>query len=152
MRTIVGGIMAKKFVPMTAAEIKELGEGAPKVPAGPNEIAQQAALPISQMGVDPELLAQMSRRVQSLTGRDLEDLTRRIAGVEVQNELVTSLTLEDIQGLEALFRDQRKQTLVNLAATMGDDGSIAQQKLNVSCCCCTPCCSCAATDVSPFED
>lgn len=105
------------------------------------------------MGVDPELLAQMSERVRGLMAHDLEDLSRRVAGVEVQNPRVDSLTIEDIQGIEALFRDQRKGVLVTLASTLGNEGTLGQQKgVNVSCCCCTPCCSCAASEVSPFDE
>jgi hypothetical protein len=154
----------KKFVPMKAAQIVEATQAAtkglpPECDAALPKAAQsdllqeQLRLPITAMGVDPELLTQMSQRVQSLTAQDLQDLTRRVAGLETPNALVNALTIEDIQGIEALFRDQRKQVIVTLAASLGDQGTMGQQKdVNVSCCCCTPCCTCAAADVSPFEE
>jgi len=148
----------KKFIPMRAEEIVDLGQGPQKgpgavQPAAPSSLlGQQMAIPIVAMGVDPALLAQMSERVQSLNAQDLEDLSRRVAGAEVQNARVNALTIEDIQGIEALFRDQRAGVLVTLASTLGNEGTMGQQKVSVSCCCCTPCCSCAASEPSPFDE
>ena len=115
-----------------------------------NPFRRELRRKIADMGFDEQLLRQVSPKVRELTIQDLEDFARKIAGAEVANPRVTSLTVEDMQGIEALFRDQREQALATAAMRLGDTSSLAATSVDVSCCCCTPCCCCAATEVSPF--
>ncbi len=151
------------FKPLTAQELTELKRDASdeeeekelllgaKPGTRTNPFRRELRRKIADMGFDDALLKQVSPKVRELTIQDLEDFARKIAGVEVANPRVNDLTIEDMQGVEALFRDQREQALATAAARLGDSSTLGRAAdVDVSCCCCTPCCCCAATEVSPF--
>lgn len=159
-----------KFKPMTAEELVrskgfqtdfpvqwEFPEEGVGVLKGMDPAAQTNPLKLSrerkiaEMGFDEELLRQMPQGILDMTAQDLEDYASAIAGVEVHNPKVNALTIEDMQGIEALFREQRNQALVTLASRLGDKGNVQGGGVSVSCCCCSPCCCCAATEISPFD-
>jgi len=105
------------------------------------------------MGFDPELLRTVPAVVRDLTTNDLEDLANKLTGVEVNNPRIDRLTIEELQGVEALFADARAKVLQHVAVDMGNTRGLASARgVDISCCCCTPCCCCAASDTSPFEE
>jgi len=74
---------------------------------------------VFEMGFDKTLLRQVSPKVAALSVADLEDLGRRFAGVPVENSTIDGLSVEDIQGLDELFRDQKAQALADIAGRVG---------------------------------
>jgi len=139
----------KRDSPQDQAEREQLKGVAPGSRDNPFRRSQTRR--IADMGFDEQLLRQMSMRVREMTVDDLEAFAKRIAGVPTTNPRVNNLTVEDMQGIEALFKDQREQALATAAVRLGDTSTLAASSVDVSCCCCTPCCCCAATEVSPFS-
>lgn len=92
-----------------------------------------------------------SRRVNSLTVRDLEDLALKLQGVPITNPKVERLNYEDLESLEELFQGY-KLAKINALSQVESLGAVVEleQICDYTCCCCTPCCCCAATDVEPF--
>lgn len=92
-----------------------------------------------------------SRRVNSLTVRDLEDLALKLQGVPITNPKVERLNFEDLESLEELFQGY-KTAKINALSQVESLGAVVElEKIcDYTCCCCTPCCCCAATDVEPF--
>lgn len=123
----------------------------PLVPGNP--FRDEKLRTVEDMGFDPELLKQVPESVRQLTVNDLDDFARRMSGLDVRNKRVEALTIEDIQGIEALFADTKEMALVAIAGRLGEgvglDG-LGLAEVDVSCCCCTPCCCCAATESNPF--
>jgi hypothetical protein len=73
-----------------------------------------------------------------------------MAGVAQQNPNVDRLTIEDIQGIEYLFAEEKTLILSRVARQISASGNLKATDVDVSCCCCTPCCCCAAADVDPI--
>jgi hypothetical protein len=147
-----------EFRPRKVSELMELkrltgrGDGGmnPDDRLNPEKDAQLRQ--VRNMGFDRELLAQVSPKVLDLTVSDLNDLAKKFVGIDVKNDAVNSMTIEDLQGMEALFADAKTRILQNVAGSIGDMGNVTNLvSVDVSCCCCTPCCCCAASDTSPFE-
>jgi hypothetical protein len=90
-------------------------------------------------------------RAGDLTVKDLNDLAAEFSGVATSNPKVSSLTIEDLNSVEAVFYDV-KMNAAKAARESSASGGTEQAPIfdNWSCCCCTPCCSCAATETSPF--
>ena len=119
--------------------------------AGTSPIKDDKLRTVSEMGFDDDLLKQVPASVLALSVVDLEDFGRKMAGIDVTNPRVNALTIEDIQGIEALFADSKQLALAAVAnrlAAADSLGSVAE--VDVSCCCCTPCCCCAAAEIDPF--
>jgi len=95
---------------------------------------------ISEMGFDKEALARVPEGVLSLTVSDLDDFAKKMVGLEIRNPRVDSLTLEEIQGIEFLFTDNKEQVLATVASKLREGGEFAAaaESVDVSCCCCTP--------------
>jgi len=89
------------------------------------------------------------RAVQDLSVSDLEDFAKKMAGLPSTNPNVDRLTIEDIQGIEYLFAEEKSLVLTRVA-TQISNGGLKASDVDVSCCCCTPCCCCAAADVDPI--
>jgi hypothetical protein len=139
------------FKPLSPRELTDVRGTAV---ARPGVTLKEAKLrPVTQMGFAKDAISQVSRQVQTLTVNDLEDLAKRMAGVDVKNSQLDSLTVEDLQGIHFLFDQQREAALVSIASRVGAGGMVgdAAADVNVSCCCCTPCCCCAATSTHPFD-
>jgi hypothetical protein len=143
------------FKPQSSAEIlKEYGEVAPD--RTPSVVRSEKLKRITEMGFDKGLLEQVPEKVRGLTVHDLEDLASKMAGLPVKNPAVDSLSIHDLQGIEALFAAQKTRGLATVAAKLGDRATLegigrGAADVDVSCCCCTPCCCCAAAETSPFE-
>jgi hypothetical protein len=136
-----------QFQPLSAAQLSQY-KRAPLIP--------QKAIRIADMGFDPGVLSQVPPKVLDLTDLDLQDLATKVAGGTTTNPRVNSLNIQDLQGIEYIFKDYREQKLATIASSIGDTQSLAAQAVigaewSISCCCCTPCCCCAAVDMNPFE-
>jgi hypothetical protein len=111
---------------------------------------------IGEMGFSPDMLAEVPQSLMDVRVSDLEDFARKMVGFDVRNPRVNALTIEEIQGIEALFADTKEQTLATIAGRLGPEmtsiGGLGVANVDVSCCCCTPCCCCAATETNPFAD
>lgn len=88
-------------------------------------------------------------RASGLTVKDLNDLAAEFSGVATSNQVVKSLSLEDLNSLEAVFTEVKIQTAK--AAREAAASGAAAPDVNVSCCSCTPCCCCAAAETAPFD-
>jgi len=132
---------------------EDRGDGGMDPLASGNPRKQGLNRKMRDMGFDPELLRTVPAVVRDLTTNDLEDLAKKLTGVEVNNPRIDRLTIEDLQGVEALFADARAKVLQHVAVDMGNTRGLASARgVDISCCCCTPCCCCAASDTSPFEE
>ena len=101
---------------------------------------------VAEMHLVPDEVLKQSPKIAELTVRDLNDLALEFSGVPSKNEVVSNLSLDDIQDIEGVFYQFKVaagRDLVKKAGKGGKAGSV-----DVSCCCCTPCCCCAATDMS----
>lgn len=81
--------------------------------------------------------------IKDVTVQDLNDLALRLAKLPVHNERVKNMPTKQIQEIEDVFKNFKG----NVEAQVQSRGLEAAD-VSVSCCCCTPCCSCAATDLS----
>jgi hypothetical protein len=119
-----------------------------------NPLKTEKTRTIATMGFHKDLLALVPPTVQALSVQDLHDMATRFSGSPVQNAKINALSIQEIQSIEVLFRDARNQALAAAATVMvaGSQAQLNDVNIDVSCCCCTPCCSCAATDVHPFEN
>ncbi len=100
---------------------------------------------VAEMHLVPDEVLKESPKIAALTVRDLNDLALEFSGVPSNNELVSNLSLDDIQDIEGVFYQFKVAAGRDLIkkSPSGKAGSV-----DVSCCCCTPCCCCAATDMS----
>jgi hypothetical protein len=89
-------------------------------------------------------------KVRELRVKDLNDLARRLQGVDVRNPNIDDLGVEDYQSIEEVFQGYKRQLLER--AQRGEQVVPGEEEIfdNWSCCCCTPCCCCAAAEVDPF--
>lgn len=110
-----------------------------------NPVKKSQLRTISDMNlVDRETLSRMPK-VAGLTVRDLNDLASEFSGIPTNNPVVKELSLEDIQDMEGVFYEFKLAAGKELAAR----GGVEQlTSVDVSCCCCTPCSCCAATDMT----
>jgi len=118
--------------------------------------AQPKGIKISDMGFDQEVLRAIPQKILTLTDLDLQDLATKVSTGTSNNPKVNSLTIQELQGIEYIFKDYREQKLATIASSIGDAQSLGAQsdfgaEWSVSCCSCTPCCCCAAVDMNPFE-
>lgn len=138
-----------EFQPKSREELARLDTKGAALPTGGvqslhNELLQR----VDAMGFSPRDLEQVPETVRALTVADLNDFSRKMAGVPQNNPVVNRLTIKDIQGIEFLFGTTKQAALVRVAASSATD--LADLSIDVSCCCCTPCCCCAAADMEPF--
>lgn len=136
------------FKPLSAKELASQGERRRPGTAEVNNLKRSKSVTIAEMGFAKTDLEQVPEMVRGLTVNDLEDFAKRMAGLPTRNETVAKLSVEDIQGIEYLFA-QEKSAILTRVATQGATLSAAAS-VDVSCCCCTPCCCCAATETHPF--
>lgn len=144
-----------KFRAMNAVELAKVRRYPLELEAGYEKVnlKTEKSRRVFEMGFDGTLLKQVSSKVAALSVSDLEDLGKRFAGLPVENRNIDGLTVDDIQGLDELFRDQKEQALADIAGRVGASPIGGQRDLaevDVSCCCCTPCCCCAATETNPL--
>lgn len=139
-------------------EVPPGGQGPQQPPRGdelPPFVNATRAVQLQTVGdiqdIPEEARDRASRRVNSLTVRDLEDLALKLQGVPVTNPKVERLNYEDLETLEELFQGY-KSAKINALAQVESLGAVVElQKIcEYTCCCCTPCCCCAAADVEPF--
>jgi hypothetical protein len=83
--------------------------------------------PITQLGLDATQIARLSAPAKLLVKIDLVSMAHKKETANTKN-----LSITDIFSIEEAFRDFRP-----VATHMG----------NVSCCTCTPCCSCSAAAI-----
>ncbi|WP_433252693.1 hypothetical protein ACQPYK_08270 [Streptosporangium sp. CA-135522] len=113
---------------------------------GENLKGKEQLRTVSDLGlVTPERLQQLPR-IRDLTVHDLNDLASEFSGIATGNDRVSSLSLDDLQDLEGVFFEFKRNVGSGLVRRNGNIRSV-----DVSCCCCTPCCSCAAADMSPVS-
>ena len=137
------------FKPLSVKELAAQGKRRAPGTAKVNTLKRSLDVTIAQMGFAKEDLEQVPDTVRALTVNDLEDFAKRMAGLPTQNKAVARLTVEDIQGIEFLFAQEKSAILTRVAAS-GATSLAADTSVDVSCCCCTPCCCCAATETHPF--
>jgi hypothetical protein len=103
---------------------------------------------IEDLGEDA--LRRATPKVRELRVKDLNDLARRLQGVDVMNPSLDDLQIEDLRSLEDAFQGYKQSLLEQ--AERGEVKIPGEEEIfdNWSCCCCTPCCCCAAADVDPF--
>lgn len=136
------------FKPLSVKELASQGERRSPGTAEVNTLKRSKSVTIAEMGFAKVDLEQVPEKVRYLTVNDLEDFAKRMSGLPTQNSTVAKLSIEDIQGIEYLFAQEKSAILTRVAAqgaTLAADTSV-----DVSCCCCTPCCCCAATETHPF--
>ena len=97
-----------------------------------------------------EALRRATPKVRELQVKDLNDLARRVQGVDVINPKLDDLKIEDIKSLESAFSEYKANKLKKVER--GEEKIPGEEEIfdDWSCCCCTPCCCCAAADVDPF--
>jgi hypothetical protein len=97
-----------------------------------------------------ENLRKATPKVRELRVKDLNDLARKLHGLDVRNPTVDDLSVEDYRSIEEVFQGYKQQLLER--AERGENVVPGEEEIfdNWSCCCCTPCCCCAAADVDPF--
>jgi hypothetical protein len=139
------------FKPKSAEELAKRDKKEPLPTSKVNTSKQAKRRKISEMGFEDRDLRQVSRTVQDLTVSDLEDFAKQMSGVGTQNPVVERLTIEDVQGIEYLFAEEKNLILSRVASQITTVGSLKATDVDVSCCCCTPCCCCAAADVDPIS-
>jgi hypothetical protein len=139
------------FKPKPAAELGQKDRRDVALPTSRvNTLKVAKSRKISEMGFEEKDLRQVPRAVQDLSVTDLEDFAKKMAGVTQFNPNVERLTIEDIQGIEYLFAEEKNLILTRVASQISATGSLKATDVDVSCCCCTPCCCCAAADVDPI--
>jgi hypothetical protein len=144
--------MMADFKPRPAEELARRDKRGEALPTSKvNTLKQTKSRTIAQMGFEERDLRQVPRAVQDLTVSDLEDFAKKMAGVGTTNPAIERLTIEDIQGIEYLFAEEKNLVLARVASQLTNVGSLAASDVDVSCCCCTPCCCCAAADVDPLR-
>lgn len=136
------------FKPQSAKDLAAAGANARPGTAEVATLKRNKSTTISEMGFAKRDLEQVPDRVRDLSVNDLEDFAKRMAGLPTRNPVVEKLSVEDIQGIEFLFA-QEKNAILARVATQGATLAAAAS-VDVSCCCCTPCCCCAATETQPF--
>jgi hypothetical protein len=99
---------------------------------------------------DESILRDVNPKVLDLTIQDLTDLADELAGLDSHNPSVKSLRAEDLQDIEAIFYESRVRAFRGRGGAR--PGEVQAEIFdNWSCCCCTPCCSCAASETDPFD-
>jgi hypothetical protein len=137
------------FKPKSAQELAK-GDNKAPLPTSKNNVFKQAKnRKISEMGFEDRDLRQVPRAVQDLSVSDLEDFAKKMAGIDQTNPNVDRLTIEDVQGIEYLFAEEKNLVLTRISSQIAA-GGLKASDVDVSCCCCTPCCCCAAADVDPI--
>ena len=139
------------FKPKSAEELAKRDKKEPLPTSKVNTTKQAKGRKISDMGFEDRDVRQVSRTVQDLTVADLEDFAKHMAGVGTQNPVIERLTIEDVQGIEYLFAEEKSLVLSRVASQISAVGNLKATDVDVSCCCCTPCCCCAAADVDPIS-
>ena len=139
------------FKPRSADELAKRDKKDALPTSKVNTSRQAKSRTIAEMGFEDRDLKQVSRTVQALTVSDLEDFAQQMSGVGTKNPVVERLTIEDIQGIEYLFAEEKNLALSRVASQITSVGNLAATDVDVSCCCCTPCCCCAAADVDPMR-
>jgi hypothetical protein len=138
------------FKPRSAEELAKRDKKEPLPTSKVNMLKQSKTRTIAEMGFEERDLRQVPRAVRDLTVADLEDFARKMAGVGTTNPNVERLTIEDVQGIEYLFAEEKNLVLSRVASQISAVGNLKATDVDVSCCCCTPCCCCAAADVDPI--
>jgi hypothetical protein len=139
------------FKPRSAEELAKRDKKEPLPTSKVNTTKQAKGRKIAEMGFEDRDLRQVSKTVQALTVADLEDFAKQMSGVGTKNPVVERLTIEDVQGIEFLFAEEKNLVLSRVATQISAAGNLAATNVDVSCCCCTPCCCCAAADVDPIS-
>jgi hypothetical protein len=118
--------------------------------------------PVAEM-FPPERLDSIraSELVRGMTPADLHDMEIAFTTLEPsKNPKIGQLKSEDLQSIENLFAEYRQAVIANFTGFPRLESSVRSGHLQLAaragsscCCCCTPCCSCscAATEVHPFE-
>ncbi|HEX8092721.1 hypothetical protein [Jatrophihabitans sp.] len=118
---------------------------------GDASLTRQLRRQVRELAQSANVSVTPTPRAGDLTVKDLNDLAAEFSGVATSNPKVKSLTIEDLNSVEAVFYDV-KMNAAKAARDNAASGGTEQAPIfdNWSCCCCTPCCSCAATETSPF--
>jgi hypothetical protein len=130
------------------------GSSTPFANAAPE--AESSAVPgrsalkrrVSDLNLGSPALLKKNPKVASLTVKDLDDLAAAFQGVQSANGKVASLSIDDMQDLEGIFLEYKQNAARELTGMSAEEVSA---EWSVSCCCCTPCCSCAATEIEPIR-
>ena len=102
-----------------------------------------------------------SQLVRGMTPSDLHDMEIAFTTLKPsENPKIQELNSQDLQTIENLFAEYRQAVIANFQGfptlqktVRGGDLQLSAAEGASCCCCCTPCCSCscAATEVEPFE-
>jgi len=101
---------------------------------------------VDEMSLGEDALKRANDTVRTLTVKDLNDLAAEFAGVDTRNKTVSDLSFEDLRNLEEVFMDFKLEVAERAAL----DPGFTLAAVDVSCCCCTPCCSCASSQTEPL--
>ena len=139
--------------PVDDTTARPFARGDVRIDRGGPTLSKTLRRTVKDLGADANVTVEPTSRAGSLSVKDLNDLAAEFSGVPSNNPAVTALTIEDLNSIEAVFFDVKMNAAKaarEASASGAPDGAPIFD--NWSCCCCTPCCSCAASDPSPFDD
>jgi hypothetical protein len=126
----------------TAAPFARGGEA-----AGGNQLRRSLGRKVREISLANVSQDLATARAGDLTVKDLNDLAAEFSGITTNNSRVAELTIEDLNSIEAVFYEVKMKAAQSTREAQAEGAPIFD---NWSCCCCTPCCSCAATETDPF--